>query len=426
MTATAAVPRPAPVAGRPARWRLLHVLVSAAVVSLPLLRPSGPGNSGLVDLALLAAMLAGTVRASALALPIRLPYALPVGLAMAAGAVAATVNGGQAGVVWRGTVALAQDLFVFAWAAAIATIGRDHRALDVLCRAWAYSATGWAALMIIGELAGVPWLSGITERDGVRASLTLGDPNLAASYFVCALLVMRAARRPRPAWARRLACAVVVTAVLLTLSNGGILAMLVATALGGLFALARRRGAMVALAAATVLAFGAVAVVSTADVTGWVDRTEQSSPWIRDSLGREAQSSGSRSTVAAETARLWLEAPNPFGIGPASTEAALRAGQAPYVKEAHDDYLAAVLERGALGGIALALLVAAVAVRARRISAADGVGPQHRAVVPRPELLAAAAVAIGLSGFIYEVLHFRHVWAVLGLIAALELSGRRR
>jgi hypothetical protein len=425
-SAALAGPRPASPTVRPGRWRLLHVLVSAAVVSLPLLRPSGPGNTGLVDLALLAAVFVGTVRASALALPVRLPYALPTGLAMAAGAVAVTVNGGQPGVVGRGAVALVQDLFVFAWAAVIATIGRDHRVLDSLCRAWAYSATGWAALMIIGELTGIAWLSGITERDGVRASLTLGDPNLAASYFVCGLLVMRAARRPRHTWGRRLACAVVATAVVLTLSNGGILAMLVATALGGLITLARRRGAIVALAAGALLAFGAVTTVSTVDVRSWVDPAGQSSPWIRDSLGREAESSGSRSTVAAETARLWLEAPNPFGIGPASTEPTLRAAQAPYVKEAHDDYLAALVERGALGGFALALLIAAVAVRARRISVADGVGPAHRKVVPRPELLVAAAVAVGLSGFIYEVLHFRHVWALLGLIAALELSGRRR
>jgi hypothetical protein len=47
-------------------------------------------------------------------------------------------------------------------------------------------------------------------------------------------------------------------------------------------------------------------------------------------------------------------------------------------------------------------------------------------VVPRPELLVAALAAIAVSAMFYEVLHFRHVWALLGLVAALELSGRRR
>ena len=46
-------------------------------------------------------------------------------------------------------------------------------------------------------------------------------------------------------------------------------------------------------------------------------------------------------------------------------------------------------------------------------------------MVPRPELLAAAVIAVGFSGLFYEVLHFRHVWALFGLIAALALTGGR-
>ena len=30
-----------------------------------------------------------------------------------------------------------------------------------------------------------------------------------------------------------------------------------------------------------------------------------------------------------------------------------------------------------------------------------------------------------MSGLFYEVLHFRHVWALFGLIAAVEIWGRR-
>ncbi|GAA2593101.1 hypothetical protein GCM10010399_24640 [Dactylosporangium fulvum] len=416
----------APPVVRSARRRLVQIAISVAVVSMPLLRPSGPGNTGLVDLALVGAMVTCTVWASTRSVRARLPYALPVGLTMTAGALAVVINSGHPGVVERGAIALAQDLFVFGWAAAVATVGSDHRLLDTFCRAWAYSATAWAAVMIIGEVAGIAWLSGISARDGIRASLTLGDPNLAASYFVCGLLVMRATRRPRRTGLRWAACALVVTAVVLTLSNGGILAVLAATVLGWLIALARRRGPMVAVAAAAALALGVVATLSTVDIRGRVNRVEESSPLIRDSLGRERESSGSRSTVAHETVQLWLETETILGIGPASTEATLRANQAPYVKEAHDDYLAALLERGVLGGIALTLLIATVAVRSRRICAAEGVGAQYRAVVPRPELLAAAAVAVGLSAVVYEVLHFRHVWALLGLIAALGLSGRGR
>jgi hypothetical protein len=410
----------------PGRWRLTQVAICFAVASLPLLRPAGPGNTGLVDLGLLGAMLACALWASARSHRIQLPYAVPVALTVVAGAVALTVGGGAPGAAGRGLLALLQDVFVFAWAAAVATVGRDRRMLDTLCRAWAYSTTAWAAVLIIGDAAGIDWITGITARDGIRASLTLGDPNLAADYFLVGLLVMRAVRRPRRAGWRWFACALTVTAIVLTLSNGGILALLVATMLGALFRLARRGGPMIAVTlGATVLVAGGLALVSV-DVHGWVTQVEQSSPLVRDSLGREAESGGSRTTLAYEGLNLWLHGDSLLGVGPSNTESTLRARQAPYIKESHDDYLAALLERGLLGGVALVLLGAALGIRARRISRPGGVAPDYLAVVPRPELLAAAAVAVGISAMFYETLHFRHVWALLGLIAALELTGRRR
>ena len=78
-----------------------------------------------------------------------------------------------------------------------------------------------------------------------------------------------------------------------------------------------------------------------------------------------------------------------------------------------------------LGGVALVWLVALVVVRARRIARRDALRPEFAAVMPRPELLGAAAGAVLMSALFYEVLHFRHVWALFGLIAAVELWGRR-
>jgi len=70
------------------------------------------------------------------------------------------------------------------------------------------------------------------------------------------------------------------------------------------------------------------------------------------------------------------------------------------------------------------VLGAAVAVRARRVAAPGGLPPRYLAVVPRPDLLGAGLVAVGMSALFYETLHFRHVWALFGLIAALEIAGR--
>jgi len=405
------------------RWRLIRAAITASVIMMPLLRPSGPGNTGLVDLALLAAICAAMLWASTRSLHARLPYALPVGLAVIAGA--STLLTIQPGAAGHTILTLLQDVFVFGWAAAVATVGGDRSMLDSFCKAWAYSGTAWAAALIVGEILGLSWLTGINGADGLRASLTFGDPNLAANYFLCTLLVIRATRRPRTTALRWLACAIVAIAIGLTLSNGGILAALIATVLGALFALARRRGAIPAATLGAVLALAAGTLLYTVDVHGLVTRAEEASPFVRDSIGREDESGGSRSTLAAEGVGLWLRTDRPLGLGPGGTEVALRAEQAPYVKEAHDDYLAAVLERGILGGAAVVLLAAAVAVRARRIARPGGVSPNYMAVVPRPEVLGAALVAIAISGLFYEVLHFRHVWALFGLVAALDLSGRR-
>jgi O-antigen ligase len=419
------VPDAADPTRRLGRFRLTQVAICLAIVALPLLRPSGPGNTGMVDLALLVAMFASAMWASLRSQRLRLPYALPMGLTMLAGAIAVAAGGASSGAAGRGLLAIGQDVFVLGWAAAVATLGRDPKLLDMLCRAWAYSAAGWAAVLIIGELAGISAITGISARDGIRASLTLGDPNLAANYFLCGLLVIRATRRPRRRGLRVFMCALVVTGVILTLSNGGILAMLIATVAGALFRIATRRGLLPALAAGLVLVGLAGATLAAFDVHTWVTRVEQTTPFIRDSIGRQAESGGSRSMLLREGVKLWLHGETILGVGPGNTETTLRARQAPYVKEAHDDYLAALLERGLLGGIALVLLATGLAVRTRRICRPGGVDPPYLDVVPRPELLAAAVVAVAVSGMLYETLHFRHVWALFGLIAALE-AGRER
>ena len=66
------------------RWRLTQVSICVAVAALPLLRPAGPGNTGLVDLALLAAMMISALWASTRSHQIQLPYAMAVGLTLAA------------------------------------------------------------------------------------------------------------------------------------------------------------------------------------------------------------------------------------------------------------------------------------------------------------------------------------------------------
>ena len=406
------------------RADVVRVVMVAAIWSLPLLRPAGPGNTGPVDLVLSLAVIAAMAWLSGRRAIVRLPFALPIGVSMLAGTLASLVAYSHAYVsVGGGLLAVTQDAFILAWALAVANLGRDTGMLRGMTRAWAISATVWAALMILGVLGHVSALSGETYRTGSRAAFTLGDSNLAADYFLVSLLVLRAAQYPRRAVLRWACGAVIITGIIFTGSNGGILALLAATLAGGVFRLAHRRGAAAAVAATCVIVFAGAAAVSVLHVQSIVERSQASGSLLSNSIGRQAQSSGTRSTILSETEKLYFTGDNVLGIGPGGTKLAFQKHLYGYVKQAHDDYAAALIERGLLGGAALVALLVMVLARCRRI-ASRPLRPEYAEIIPRPELLGAAVLAVLLSAMFYQILHFRHVWALFGLVAALDLWGR--
>jgi O-antigen/teichoic acid export membrane protein len=422
---------PAPASPAPARRpisrraNVVKVALVAAIWAMPLLVPSGPGNTAPADLFLGVFILASALWFASRAHVMRFPYMFPVGLSILAGAMASTVAYRNAYVsVGGGLISLIQDAFVLAWCIGIANVGRDPAMLRTASRAWAISATTWAALMIVGVMAHIGALSGENARNGVRAAFTLGDPNLAANYFICSLLVLRAARFPRRRVIRWVCCALLVAAIALTGSNGGALVLIATTVLGAIFGMARRRGAMPAIITASALAFCALLIAPHVHVQSIVARAQSSSQFLHDSIGRQAQSAGSRSTILSQTEQLYLTADGPLGIGPGGTKAAFQKHQFSYVKMAHDDYAASLVERGLLGAVALVFLLVIVGARARRI-AGRGLRPDYASIFPRPELLGTAVIGMFISAMFYQVLHFRHVWALFGLVAAADLWGRR-
>lgn len=437
MTITADRPAAAPsaAAGRelpePGRRRIsrkadvVKVTIGIAISAMPFLVPAGPGNTAPADVFLALAIVVSVLWLAGRGQPVRFPYVFPMGLAILAGALASTVAYAHAyNSVGGGLVTLLQDMFVLFWGIMIANLGRDPRLLKTITRAWAISGTCWAFLMIFGVFAHVSLLSGETARTGVRAAFTLGDSNLAANYFVICLLMLRATRFPRRRGVRWLCAAFLVTAVALTGSNGGAMVLVVTALLGGLFRLAQRRGMVPAVIAATAVVLAVLAVAPLVHVQPIVQKAQQSSQLLKDSVGRQAESTGSRSTILQESARLYLSADTPFGIGPGGTKGAFQSHYYSYVKMAHDDYTASLLERGWLGAFALICLLVIVAARCRRIVARP-LRSEYAAIFPRPELLAAAVIGMAISATLYQVLHFRHLWALLGVVAAVELWGRR-
>ncbi len=430
-TTTGSAAASAPLPGRRAvvpASRSVRLLITAAIACMPVLTPTGPGNTSPADLPILLAMGGVLLWLSSNGVRLHVPYAAGMWLLVLAGAVAALASRDV-----LSTTVLGQDLFLLLWAATIANAVRaDHSLVRLVCVTWCWSGIVSAGLLVAGRLAGIPWLAGQTTRDGSRSALTFGDPNLAGNYFVACLFVVLASRHPRRRLARAATVLLLVVATVLTGSNGAMLGMLVGLGVGVVVGSWRSHGAIAATGLACVLAAAAGLVVTSVDWGSVQASAAAGGPVLHDSFGRGDSSSQDRQVLFSEGVRLFWDG-TLVGVGPGRTKEALASIPAPYVKEAHNDYVATLVELGLIGGVGLVVLLASVAARLARVAGRRGrgvaeggrgrsgdPGPVTR-LVPSPHFLAALGAAFLMSGLFYEVLHFRHLWAVLGLVAGLDL-----
>lgn len=421
MTTTAPAP-PSGSVGRPAlaRGDVLATAMGFTTCLLPFLDPAGPGNTAPADAGIALCVVLAVLWAAREHLPIRLPYLVGVAGLVLGGAFAAYISAAPIGAA----LVLIQDLLLLAWAVALA-LGRHNPAvIAAVTVAWCRTATIYSGAMSVAYLLGVDAMAGVSAKDGVRASYTFGDPNLAANYLVVSLFVIAACKHPRSPGVRRIAYVMVLLAIGFTGSNGAMLTLLVGLVLAFTVTRYRRHGAVAGAAALamTALIGGLMVglVMPRVDLGQIRERAAGSVPLLRDSFGRSGNSSSERVTIIREGASLFLQG-DAAGYGPARTKASLAATQAPYVKEAHNDYLATLLERGLIGAIGLLLLGVAVLVRCLRL--VFGTLPKAYAeLVPRPWLLAVVGPVMATAAGFYEILHFRHLWTWLGLVAALVLA----
>lgn len=407
--------RAAPVAGaeRPAL-----VLAAAAIVLLPVLSPGGPANIAPVDVPIAMAAWACLVWAGGAGRRLRFPYVVPMVLFMTGGAL-----GAVAGPVPRdGAVTLVQDVVLVVWCWTVVNLGSSPERLRTLTTAWVYGALGWVAVLTIGLILGLPELTGQTESEGSRTSLTFLDPNFAASYWFISIMLIWATGLPRHRGVRVLAYILLVVALVSTGSNSGMVSLLVGVSVASILSCHRRYGiAPAALLAAAVLLGGYLTTLSIDDAQQAAGSSQYR--FLRDGIGRSESSVAQRSALMGESMRLYREG-GPLGQGPVSTKARLKAELAPYVKEAHDDYLAALIERGVLGFLALMLLLGAVLTRtAPLVSGRLAAG--FAAAVPRSHVLVGAVVGLLAAMAVNELLHVRHVWTLFAFVAALHAWGRR-
>jgi O-antigen ligase len=429
MTATVLDVGPAPARAAPAgSWRgarapgwsdvgssAATAVVATAVAMLPVLVPAGPGNTGPVDVVIACAVGVVALHSLASRTLLHLPYWVPVVVLIAAGGLAG-LHQGRA--VTSGT-ALLQDVILLLWGGAVASVACQPLVLRRLVQFWVATAVCWAGVLVVAVNAGVDSVAGISSNEGGRASLTFGDPNRAGCYFVLSFLLMRAAQWPHRRRLRWSFGSLLLLAMAFTGSNAALVSLVVACLFGAGVHFWRRHGWVALIALVGVVSLPVLYLAASINVTALQKRARDGGRILANSVARSDQGASDRELLLSENLALY-RAHDVQGAGPGGTKELLREEQAAYVKEAHNDYLAALLERGALGAVGLVLLWAAVLARCLPLCAR---APNRSllAAVPRPELLVGAAIAAATFGWFHEAMHFRHVWAVLGLVAAASL-----
>jgi lipopolysaccharide/colanic/teichoic acid biosynthesis glycosyltransferase len=406
-------PRTGPPRGSAERAAVVTLVT--AIVFQPILHPTGPGNSSPVDILTVASIVAALVWLAGTHRKLRAPYFFPVALYVAAGAASGLVSSLPATAL----VTLVIDALLFTWCVAVVNVLSAPRAMRYAVTAWSWSGIAWAAVFIVAWLGHVTALEGLTATEGNRLMFTFGDPNYASWYWGATILVVYASRRPAKRWMRVAGYVMLAWALILTESNGGLLALCAGITVLLLIRGYRRHGwaGVVATGLTVVLAVTAFfTVLPLGELRQRAANSDQA--LLVNSIGRSAQSSTERGQLLRESIQLYERSDGVLGTGPASTKPLTTELLYPYANEAHDDYLAALSERGAVGLFAFLLLAASAAARASPVIRRPLSAPMA-AAVPRPAGIVAALITVSLNSFYEEVQHFRPLWLLLAIVAVL-------
>lgn len=400
-------------AGCAGETRVLLPTVAASIAFLPFITPTGPANTSPVDVFITAALAGGAAWAVSQRPRLRLPYVGAMALYVGGGAIGSLIGP----VPVAGLLALVQDVVLVAWALVIANAVRDAQGLRLMLRTWVAAGVAWAALMIVGVLLDFGFLAGTNPEFGGRAALRFSDPNMAGTYFVTTIMLVWATAMPSRRVHRFGAYAVLLWALALTGSNGSFAALTIAIGVATIVRIALQRRLIAAIGLGCAGAAVAAALILTVDLASIQESAEDAGRTGELTLGRSDASIDGR----VELKRLGWElygTGTVFGTGPESAAWRLSHAQAPLDTELHDDYLATLVERGIVGATGLALLIGSAAMRCRALMRPP-LPPPLAAVLPRPWAIAGAISGLAVAALFYQVLHFRHLWALLALVAAV-------
>jgi O-antigen ligase len=404
-------------------------VVAGCIALAAIVNPKGPGNTAPWDILAMLVVFLVFVWMLRTRAPLRAPYAVPMAGLMITGLLAAAHSADPTG----SAVAVLQEVFLLLWCWAVASVCRTSKAIQVLLRAWVLSALAWAVLLIVAVFTGVRAVSGIgdttvdaeagTQGYGTRSRLFFDHPNMAGNYFMIAVFIVLAAGYPKRPWLRALACVTLIGAMFLTGSNAALLSLIGGGIVTLYLRVRARQGIVRALAAvgvlAAILGLGAVEVA----VPLVAIAEHSSNPFIRYSIGRGQRSADARQSLFSDQLTVY-EKGDLIGIGPSTTKQTLAADASTTVKQAHNDYLATLVERGPVGLLFLFVLICTVFARIV-VLARRPLPPWLAAAVPLPGALGGACAAFALTSLTHEILHYRWLWTLLGLVAAMHVLARQ-
>jgi O-antigen ligase len=410
-------PAVTPMRARRDSWWLFLFLT---IVLVPVVVPTGPAESAIVDVVSAIALPIFAASVAVRRRPITVPFLLPVFL-MSVGSLIATLNALSPSDAY---LAMAQDLYLFAWFIMLVNLLRDGRDLTTFRVMWMWTANAIALYGIFVVMTqGHSHLLDLLRPRGARAISTFYDPNMCANYLVLSLWIVFGLGEEIGRLVRWGSIGLLLLGIVATKSNGGF------TALGvgfGVWLLARAWTTRISPAGLAALALlGASLVLGGLWVVRGMGVGEAQLGQVAEnsSLGRSGHSSEGRFQIWGQLLKRYAR--TPAGIGPGNSQnvplsAEERERPHSYMsKEAHNDYLAYLIERGPLALLGLLLLKVGAFRRVilwwrRR---------QRQGYVTGGVLVAsslAAMSSMAVHSLTLETLHFRHEWLFLAMVCALD------
>lgn len=399
----------------------LYLLVVAVLVAFV---PENKSQIVLVDLLNAAALIVFLGAVIVYRVPLRFYFPLPV-LLIGVGSVFAVTNSYSPVVAF---VALVKDLYLYLWFLALVALLRPRGDSRGVRLAWMWMVVLTSLFVVVHTVSSGHFAPGdLFDRERGRTVGTFYNPNMFSDYLMMSIFIaLGFAEQIR--WRLLVPFLVLITLALLTTkSNGGLISLCVGLLAWALAWASARGVSKVRLAGVLVLS------LTVALLAGWlpgelgVEISLRRSGGVHGLAAAVSKSHQQRDRIWRRLESEWMK--TPMGLGPeGSAGRSLPIGEADRTgdsnhflsAEAHDDYLAYLVERGPLGLAGLLLCTAQVFAMTlgsrRRLNRLLG---GYRAGGALWAAFIGALVGTSIHSLVGEKLHYRHFWMFMAILTAM-------